>query len=127
MILHRYLCKMKNFSVVSVCAPCATQGFRENRLQYRISLHFLPHPAVGSQQRRPSHDTALSLRRSTSGLRSRWLERGIPEAYEIKVYEIDNVQKMQKRAGAGKQVLGLFCFFGGKVNGHCILYDLYLP
>ncbi|KAG7244260.1 hypothetical protein INR49_004398 [Caranx melampygus] len=59
--------------------------------------------STGSQQRRPSHDTALSLRRSTSGLRSRWLERGIPEAYEIKVYEIDNVQRMQKRAGAGKQ------------------------
>uniref|UniRef100_A0A665WAQ9 Kinesin motor domain-containing protein n=1 Tax=Echeneis naucrates TaxID=173247 RepID=A0A665WAQ9_ECHNA len=56
-----------------------------------------------TQQRRLSHDTAPSLRRSASGLRSRWLDRGIPEAYEIKVYEIDNVQRMQKRAGAGKQ------------------------
>ncbi|XP_029352979.1 kinesin-like protein KIF26B [Echeneis naucrates] len=59
--------------------------------------------STGTQQRRLSHDTAPSLRRSASGLRSRWLDRGIPEAYEIKVYEIDNVQRMQKRAGAGKQ------------------------
>lgn len=80
----------------------------ENKLRYSISLHFLPDPAVGTHQRRLSHDTPLSLRRSASGLRSRWVERGIPEAYEIKVYEIDNVQRMQKRAGAGKQVLGLF-------------------
>ncbi|XP_051264250.1 kinesin-like protein KIF26B isoform X2 [Dicentrarchus labrax] len=55
---------------------------------------------TGTHQRRLSHDTPLSLRRSTSGLRSRWVDRGIPEAYEIKVYEIDNVQRMQKRAGA---------------------------
>uniref|UniRef100_A0A8C4GE86 Kinesin motor domain-containing protein n=1 Tax=Dicentrarchus labrax TaxID=13489 RepID=A0A8C4GE86_DICLA len=63
---------------------------------------------TGTHQRRLSHDTPLSLRRSTSGLRSRWVDRGIPEAYEIKVYEIDNVQRMQKRAGAGKQ--GPACF-----------------
>lgn len=48
----------------------------------------------------------MSLRRSPSGLRSRWADRGIPEAYEIKVYEIDNLQRMQKRAGAGKMLLG---------------------
>ncbi|XP_076613158.1 kinesin-like protein KIF26B isoform X1 [Chaetodon auriga] len=63
---------------------------------------------TGAHQRRLSHDTPLSLRRSASGLRSRWVDRGIPEAYEIKVYEIDNVQRMQKRAGAGKQ--GSACF-----------------
>ncbi|KAM9339072.1 kinesin-like protein KIF26B [Symphorus nematophorus] len=63
---------------------------------------------TGTHQRRLSHDTPLSLRRSASGLRSRWVDRGIPEAYEIKVYEIDNVQRMQKRAGAGKQ--GPACF-----------------
>lgn len=73
-----------------------------------MSPYFLPHPAVGTHQRRLSHDTPVSLRRSASGLRSRWADRGIPEAYEIKVYEIDNVQRMQKRAGAGKQVLDLF-------------------
>ncbi|KAM9840781.1 kinesin-like protein KIF26B [Aulostomus maculatus] len=58
--------------------------------------------------RRIAHDAPPSMRRSASGLRSRWVDRGIPEAYEIKVYEIDNVQRMQKRAGAGKQ--GLACF-----------------
>ncbi|XP_070705964.1 kinesin-like protein KIF26B [Pempheris klunzingeri] len=63
---------------------------------------------TGTHQRRLSHDTPLSLRRSASGLWSRWVDRGIPEAYEIKVYEIDNVQRMQKRAGAGKQ--GPACF-----------------
>lgn len=64
--------------------------------------------ALGTQQRHLSHDPPLTLRRSASGLRSRWMDQGIPEAYEIKVYEIDNVQRMQERAGAGKQVLGLF-------------------
>ncbi|TKS75832.1 Kinesin-like protein KIF26B [Collichthys lucidus] len=64
---------------------------------------------TGTHQRRVSHDTPLSLRRSASGLRSRWVgDRGIAESYEIKVYEIDNVQRMQKRAGAGKQ--GPACF-----------------
>uniref|UniRef100_A0A3Q1IS74 Kinesin motor domain-containing protein n=1 Tax=Anabas testudineus TaxID=64144 RepID=A0A3Q1IS74_ANATE len=64
--------------------------------------------STGSHQRRLSHDTHQSLRRSASGLRSRWGDPEIPEAYEIKVYEIDNVQRMQKRAGAGKQ--GPTCF-----------------
>ncbi|CAG5927885.1 unnamed protein product [Menidia menidia] len=58
---------------------------------------------TGTHPRRLSHDTAPSLKRPAGGLRSRWMDRGIPEAYEIKVYEIDNVQRMQKRAGAGKQ------------------------
>uniref|UniRef100_A0A3P9B2E9 Kinesin-like protein KIF26B n=1 Tax=Maylandia zebra TaxID=106582 RepID=A0A3P9B2E9_9CICH len=62
----------------------------------------------GTQQRHLSHDSPLTLRRSASGLRSRWMDQGIPEAYEIKVYEIDNVQRMQERAGAGKQ--GPTCF-----------------
>nr|XP_020472631.1 kinesin-like protein KIF26B isoform X1 [Monopterus albus] len=56
--------------------------------------------STGIHQRRPSHDTPLSLRRSASSLQSRWVDPGISEAYEIKVYEIDNVQRMQRRAGA---------------------------
>ncbi|KAM4713297.1 kinesin-like protein KIF26B isoform 2-T2 [Anableps anableps] len=63
---------------------------------------------TGTHQRRLSHDTSLPIKRSASGLCSRWMEREIPEAYEIKVYEIDNVQRMQKRAGADKQGLGCF-------------------
>ncbi|XP_039981747.1 kinesin-like protein KIF26B [Xiphias gladius] len=55
--------------------------------------------STGTHQRHLSHDTALSLRCSASGLRSLRADRGIPGPYEIKVYEIDNVQRMQKRAG----------------------------
>uniref|UniRef100_A0A3P8VNG0 Kinesin motor domain-containing protein n=1 Tax=Cynoglossus semilaevis TaxID=244447 RepID=A0A3P8VNG0_CYNSE len=62
--------------------------------------------STASHQRRPSKEETMSLRRSPSGLRSRWADRGIPEAYEIKVYEIDNLQRMQKRAGAGKTLPG---------------------
>ncbi|XP_037304600.2 kinesin-like protein KIF26B [Pungitius pungitius] len=56
---------------------------------------------AGPHQRRLSHDAPLSLRHSASGLQSGRADRGIPEAYEIKVYEIDNVLRMQKRAGDG--------------------------
>ncbi|XP_014849167.1 PREDICTED: kinesin-like protein KIF26B isoform X2 [Poecilia mexicana] len=63
---------------------------------------------TGSYQRRPSHNSALPLKRSASGLGSHWTEQEIPEAYEIKVYEIDNVHRMQKRAGADKQGRGCF-------------------
>ncbi|XP_061563122.1 kinesin-like protein KIF26B isoform X1 [Cololabis saira] len=57
------------------------------------------HGNTGTPQRRLSHDAPPALKRSASGLRSRWTDRGIPESYEIKVYEIDNAQRMQKRAG----------------------------
>ncbi|KAK5853286.1 hypothetical protein PBY51_007087 [Eleginops maclovinus] len=63
---------------------------------------------TGTHQRHVSHDAPLPLRRSASSLHSGLVARGIPEAYEIKVYEIDNVQRMQNRAGADKQVLGSF-------------------
>ncbi|XP_033932468.1 kinesin-like protein KIF26B [Pseudochaenichthys georgianus] len=63
---------------------------------------------TGTHQRRVSHDAPLPLRRSASSLHSGLVARGIPEAYEIKVYEIDNVQRMQNRAGADKQ--GPACF-----------------
>nr|XP_040015996.1 kinesin-like protein KIF26B [Gasterosteus aculeatus aculeatus] len=56
---------------------------------------------AGPHQRRLSHDAPLSLRRSASGPQSGRADRGTPEAYEIKVYEIDNVLRMQKRAGDG--------------------------
>uniref|UniRef100_A0A4W5RR11 Kinesin motor domain-containing protein n=1 Tax=Hucho hucho TaxID=62062 RepID=A0A4W5RR11_9TELE len=62
----------------------------------------------GSYPRHLSNDTSQSLRRSASGPRSRWVDRGISEAYEIKVYEIDDVDRLQRRGGAGKQ--GIACF-----------------
>uniref|UniRef100_A0A8C5HRP5 Kinesin motor domain-containing protein n=2 Tax=Gouania willdenowi TaxID=441366 RepID=A0A8C5HRP5_GOUWI len=55
---------------------------------------------TGAHPRRVSQDAPTSLRRSTSGLKSRWMDRGIPEAYEITVYEIDNMQRKQKKSGA---------------------------
>ncbi|XP_029589011.1 kinesin-like protein KIF26B isoform X2 [Salmo trutta] len=65
-------------------------------------------PAMGSHPRHLSNDTCQSLRRSASGPRSRWIDRGISEAYDIKVYEIDDVERLQRRGGAGKQ--GIACF-----------------
>ncbi|KAJ8009416.1 hypothetical protein DPEC_G00088650 [Dallia pectoralis] len=62
----------------------------------------------GSNPRRLSNDTTMSLKRSASGPRSRWVDRSIPEAYEIKVYEIDEAERLQRRGLAGKQ--GVACF-----------------
>ncbi|KAM4633766.1 kinesin-like protein KIF26B [Polymixia lowei] len=83
----------KSCSLLSVCRSSRTSRRRGN---------------TGSHHRRLSHDIPTSLRRSASGPRARWVDRGIPEAYEIKVYEIDDVERMQRRAAAGK--LGPGCF-----------------
>lgn len=96
----------------------------EGKSSCSLSPLFLPHPAVGTQPRRLSHDASLSLRRSSSSLQSRRVVRGIPEAYEIKVYEIDSVQRMQNRAGAGKQVLGCSFLVLEENKGHYVKYDL---
>ncbi|XP_072300566.1 kinesin-like protein KIF26B [Eucyclogobius newberryi] len=53
---------------------------------------------TGVHQRRP-HESSQSLKRSTNGARPHFVEHEIPEAFEIKVYDIDNVQRTQKRAG----------------------------
>ncbi|KAI4877712.1 hypothetical protein NFI96_031907 [Prochilodus magdalenae] len=63
---------------------------------------------IGSYQRRPSQDTLLSLRRSASGSKIRWVDRGVSDSYEIKVYEIDNVDGLQKRGKAGNK--SVVCF-----------------
>ncbi|KAF6736644.1 Kinesin-like protein KIF26B [Oryzias melastigma] len=54
----------------------------------------------GTHQRHPLNDTPQAVKSSSSGVWSRWTERGIPEAYDIKVYEIDDVQRMHKRTGS---------------------------
>ncbi|XP_055088421.1 kinesin-like protein KIF26B [Periophthalmus magnuspinnatus] len=51
---------------------------------------------TGVHQRR-QHESTQSLKRSTNGARSRFVEHEIPEAYEIKVYDID--KRTQKRSG----------------------------
>ncbi|XP_037393929.1 kinesin-like protein KIF26B isoform X1 [Pygocentrus nattereri] len=63
---------------------------------------------IGSYQRRPSQDTLLSLRRSGSGSKIRWVDRSNSDSYEIKVYEIDNVDGLQKRGKAGNK--SVVCF-----------------
>ncbi|XP_053737440.1 kinesin-like protein KIF26B isoform X1 [Synchiropus splendidus] len=55
--------------------------------------------STGTHQRRLSNDTPPSLRRSGSGVRSYSVDPDIPEAYEITLYEIDDVQRAQKKAG----------------------------
>ncbi|XP_058234845.1 kinesin-like protein KIF26B isoform X2 [Hemibagrus wyckioides] len=62
----------------------------------------------GSHQRYPSQDTLSSLKRSMSGSKIRWVDRGPSDAYEIKVYEIDNVASLQRRGKAGNK--SVVCF-----------------
>ncbi|XP_061667560.1 kinesin-like protein KIF26B isoform X2 [Syngnathoides biaculeatus] len=50
----------------------------------------------GTHPRHLSDDKPFSTRQS-SALQSRWADHGIPENFDIKVYEIDNVQQMQKK------------------------------
>ncbi|XP_026802767.3 kinesin-like protein KIF26B isoform X1 [Pangasianodon hypophthalmus] len=63
---------------------------------------------TGSHQRHPSQDTLSSLRRSGSGSKIRWVDHGTTDAYEIKVYEIDNVDSLQRRGKAGNK--SVVCF-----------------
>ncbi|XP_027009370.2 kinesin-like protein KIF26B isoform X1 [Tachysurus fulvidraco] len=65
-------------------------------------------PNLGSYQRYPSQDTLSSLRRSLSGSKIRRVDRGPSDAYEIKVYEIDNVDSLQRRGKAGNK--SVVCF-----------------
>ncbi|KAK7133704.1 hypothetical protein R3I94_015536 [Phoxinus phoxinus] len=63
---------------------------------------------IGSSIRRPSQDNLQSLKRSFSGPKMHRVDRGVSESYEIKVYEIDNVDGVQKRGGAGNKGIVLF-------------------
>uniref|UniRef100_A0A4W4EFW5 Kinesin family member 26Bb n=1 Tax=Electrophorus electricus TaxID=8005 RepID=A0A4W4EFW5_ELEEL len=61
-----------------------------------------------SHQRRSSQDTVLSERRSASGSKICWVDRGTSESYEIKVYEIDSVAGLKKRGETGNK--SVVCF-----------------
>ncbi|XP_057678285.1 kinesin-like protein KIF26B isoform X2 [Corythoichthys intestinalis] len=52
---------------------------------------------TGTNPRDLSDDTPLETRQSANSLRSRWADHEIPENYDIKVYEIDNKKRMQKK------------------------------
>ncbi|XP_054618147.1 kinesin-like protein KIF26B isoform X2 [Dunckerocampus dactyliophorus] len=68
---------------------------------------------TGSHPRYLSHDTPLSMRQSSNGVQSRWADHGVPENYDIKVYEIDNRQRMQRKAG-GRMLQRQAAVFGGQ-------------
>lgn len=40
-----------------------------------------------------------------SGSKIHWVDRGTTDAYEIKVYEIDSVDSLQRRGKAGNKVI----------------------
>ncbi|XP_016351747.1 kinesin-like protein KIF26B [Sinocyclocheilus anshuiensis] len=80
------------------CSLGAAKGMRSTKKRTNI----------GSSLRRPSQDNLLSLKRSVSGPKTHWVDRGGSDSYEIKVYEIDNVDGVQKRGGAGNKGIVLF-------------------
>ncbi|XP_067273901.1 kinesin-like protein KIF26B [Pseudorasbora parva] len=80
------------------CSPGGAKGPRSSKKRANI----------GSSIRRPSQDNLQSLKRSFSGPKTHRMERGVSESYEIKVYEIDNVDGVQKRGGAGNKGIVLF-------------------
>ncbi|XP_056336581.1 kinesin-like protein KIF26B [Danio aesculapii] len=63
---------------------------------------------IGSSVRRPSQENLMSLKRSLSGPKMHRVDRSVSDSYEIKVYEIDNVDGVQKRGGAGNKGVVLF-------------------
>lgn len=40
-----------------------------------------------------------------SGSKIRWVDHGASDGYEIKVYEIDNMDSLQRRGKAGNKVI----------------------
>ncbi|XP_067901525.1 kinesin-like protein KIF26B isoform X2 [Heterodontus francisci] len=74
---------------------------------------------TGSQRRRLlpslSPDAASSARKPVNSSGVRWVDlrpvqRGMTEPFEIKVYEIDDVERLQRRRAADSKLRGLVCF-----------------
>nr|XP_057947697.1 kinesin-like protein KIF26B isoform X2 [Doryrhamphus excisus] len=70
---------------------------------------------TGSHPRYPSQDPPLSTRQSSNAVQSRWADHGIPENYDIKVYEIDNRQRIQRKAG-GRMLQRQAAVLGGQTG-----------
>ncbi|XP_065124379.1 kinesin-like protein KIF26B [Paramisgurnus dabryanus] len=75
------------------CSPGAAKGARSTKKKANL----------GSSPRALSQDSLLTLKRSASGPKMQWADRGRSDSYEIKVYEIDHVDSIQKRAGTGNK------------------------
>ncbi|XP_048392067.1 kinesin-like protein KIF26B [Stegostoma tigrinum] len=74
---------------------------------------------TGSQRRRVlpslSPDAASPARKPANSSGVRWLDlrpmqRGLAEPFEIKVYEIDDVERLQRRRAANSKLRGFVCF-----------------
>lgn len=77
------------------------------------------YPLLGSQRRRLipalSLDTPSPVRKPANSTAVRWVDgplrsaqRGLGEPFEIKVYEIDDVERLQRRRGGTSKVSSLF-------------------
>lgn len=77
-------------------------------------------PYLGSQRRRLipalSLDTPSPVRKPVNSAGVRWVDgplrstqRGLGEPFEIKVYEIDDVERLQRRRGGDSKVSYLLC------------------
>ncbi|XP_072436524.1 kinesin-like protein KIF26B isoform X1 [Chiloscyllium punctatum] len=74
---------------------------------------------TGSQRRRVlpslSPDAASPARKPVNSSGVRWIDlrpvqRGLAEPFEIKVYEIDDVERLQRRRAADSKLRGFVCF-----------------
>ncbi|XP_072120906.1 kinesin-like protein KIF26B isoform X2 [Mobula birostris] len=74
---------------------------------------------AGSQRRRllpgPSSEAAPIARKPAGSSGLRWVDlrpvqRGMAEPFEIKVYEIDDVERLQRRRAADNKLRGFICF-----------------
>ncbi|EHA97963.1 Kinesin-like protein KIF26B [Heterocephalus glaber] len=101
-------------------AWCCDPAFRELRNEGGSIRRYIPSPReAGSQRRRLipalSLDTSSPVRKPTAGTGVRWVDgplrstqRGLGEPFEIKVYEIDDVERLhRRRGGTSKEVV---CF-----------------
>ena len=108
----------KHSSAAGVCVcgvtppPLALKNmFKRNSKLLAVDLI----PYLGSQRRRLipalSLDTPSPVRKPTNSAGVRWVDgplrstqRGLGEPFEIKVYEIDDVERLQRRRGGSSKV-----------------------
>ena len=93
--------------------PLASKLHLKDRNSKRLTLGLIP--CLGSQRRRLipalSLDTPSPVRKPANSAGVRWVDgplrstqRGLGEPFEIKVYEIDDVERLQRRRGGSSKV-----------------------
>ncbi|XP_076873604.1 kinesin-like protein KIF26B isoform X2 [Brachyhypopomus gauderio] len=88
----------------AMCSSTSTHDSSDQNVFFSSPRTSKKRNSAASRQRHSSQDTLLSDRRSASGSKIRWVDRGTSESYEIKVYEIDSVAGFKKRAEAGNKL-----------------------